>query len=142
MIAIFSCNKNPHEIWKIEIISEIFSQTSKFLKFLLSTIVKTMFQNVLYHWSLVHIKVSSHRVWKLPSKEMAKTNRKQIVWSDSMYNHNDHYLKFCILRSIVLTIQKVCRLDFLEVPRGRCGKHTITSSKTIVKLSKWPVVCV
>ena len=56
--------------------------------------------------------------------------------SDSMYNQNDYFLKFCILRSIVLTIQKVCRLDFLEVPRGRCGKHTITSSKTIVKLSK------
>ena len=28
--------------------------------------------------------------------------------SDSMYSHNDHYYKFCILRSIVLTIQKVC----------------------------------
>ena len=27
--------------------------------------------------------------------------------SDSMYYHNDHYLKSCILRSIVLTIQNV-----------------------------------
>ena len=46
---------------------------------------------------------------------MAKANRKQIVWSDSMYNHNDHFLKFCILRSIGLTIQTVCRLDFLQL---------------------------
>ena len=46
---------------------------------------------------------------------MAKANRKQIVWSDSMYNHNDHYLKFCILRSIGLTIQTICRLDFLQL---------------------------
>ena len=34
-------------------------------------------------------------------------HEKQIV-SDSIYTHNDHYLKLCILRSIVLTIQKVC----------------------------------
>jgi len=25
-----------------------------------------MFQNVLYRWSLIHITVSSHRMWKLP----------------------------------------------------------------------------
>ena len=31
-----------------------------------------------------------------------------------MYNHNDHYLKFYILRSIVLTIQNVWRLDFYK----------------------------
>jgi len=59
-----------------------------------------------------------------------------------MYCHNDHYLKFCILRSIVLTIQNVCRLDFLQVPRRRCGENTIISSKMIVKLSKRTVVCV
>ena len=35
--------------------------------------------------------------------------------SDSMYNHNDHYLKFRILSSIELTIQTVCRLDFLQL---------------------------
>ena len=46
-----------------------------------------------------------------------------------------------ILRSIVLTIQKVCWLDFLQVPRGRCGKNTITSSTTIVKLSKRTFAC-
>ena len=47
---------------------------------------------------------------------------KQIVSeSDSMYKHIDHYLKFCILRSIVLIIQRA--------PRGRCGKNAITSSK-------------
>ena len=34
-------------------------------------------------------------------------HEQQIV-SDSMYKHNDHNLKFCILRSIVLPIQKVC----------------------------------
>ena len=69
---------------------------------------------------------------KLPLKQMTKANRnlikgeehdKQIV-SDSMYNLNDHYLKFCILCSLMLTIQKVCRLDFLQVPRGRYGKNT------------------
>jgi len=61
------------------------------------------------------LKVSSRRVWKLPWKEMAKAYwncidnyereelEKQIV-SDSMYKHNDHYLKLCILCSIVLTI--------------------------------------
>ena len=49
-----------------------------------------------------------------------------------MYNHNDLYLKFCILRSIVLTIQNVCRLDFLQVPRRRCGENTITSSKRLL----------
>ena len=32
-----------------------------------------------------------------------------------MYNHNDHYLTFCILRSIVLIIQNVCRLGFLQL---------------------------
>ena len=32
-----------------------------------------------------------------------------------MYTHNDHYLKFCILRSIVLIIQNVCKLDFLQL---------------------------
>ena len=32
-----------------------------------------------------------------------------------MYNHNEHYLMFCILQSIVLTIQNVCRLDFLQL---------------------------
>ena len=51
-----------------------------------------------------------------------------------MYCHNDHYLKFCILHSIVLTIQNVCRRDFLKVPLRRCSENTITSSKTIVKL--------
>jgi len=30
------------------------------------------------YWSLVHTKVSSHRVWKLPWKEMAKANRNLI----------------------------------------------------------------
>ena len=60
-----------------------------------------------------------------------KEREKQIV-SDGMYNHNDNYLKFCILRSIVLTIQNVCRLDFLQIPRRHCGENTITSSKTIV----------
>ena len=40
---------------------------------------------------------------------------KNRIVSDSMYTDNDHYLKFCILRSIVLTIQNVCRLNFLQV---------------------------
>ena len=38
---------------------------------------------------------------------------KSRIVPDSVYTHNDHYLKFCILRSIVLIIQNVCRLDFL-----------------------------
>ena len=52
-----------------------------------------------------------------------------------MYNHNDNYLKFCILCSIVLTIQKVCRLDFLQAPRRRCG-HTL-SHRQKQKLCEW-----
>jgi len=47
----------------------------------------------------------------LPWKE--REEHEQQIVSDSMYNHNDHY--FCILRSIVLTIQKVCSLNFLHV---------------------------
>ena len=63
-------------------------------------------------------------------------HKTQIV-SDCMYKHNGHYLKFCIPQhSIALTIQKVCSFDFLQVPRGRCGKNTIYDSKAIVKLSK------
>ena len=127
---------------RIEIITAIVSQT---LIFRLSTIVKTRFQNVLYHWSLVHIKVSSRRVWKLALKEMAKAHpnfdivnhkgeghEKQIV-SDSMNTHNDYYLKFCILCSIVLTIQKVCRLNLVQVSWVRCGKTLLHCQKTIVK---------
>ena len=34
----------------------------------------TSFQNVLNHWSLVHIKDSTHHVWKLPWTGMAKAN--------------------------------------------------------------------
>ena len=56
------CQKT-HVVWKIEIITAIVSQTSKFLIFLLSTIVKTRFQNVLYHLSLVHISFFTPR-WK------------------------------------------------------------------------------
>ena len=62
---------------------------------------------------------------KLPWKEIAKANRNVIVnhkgeeheqqiVSDSMYKHND------IVHSIVLTIQKVCRLDFLQVLQEHC----------------------
>ena len=43
-----------------------------------------------------------------------------------MYNHNEHYLMFCILRSIVLTIQNVCRLDFLQL-------STLEALWTVVK---------
>ena len=57
------------------------------------------------------------------------------IVSDSMNNHNDHYQKFCILCSIALTIQKVCRLDFLQVLWGHWGKNTITLSNTIAKLT-------
>ena len=57
---------------------------------------------------------------------------KNRIVSDSMYTDNDHYLKFCILRSIVLTIQKVCRLDFLQVPRGRCGKTLLHHQKRLL----------
>ena len=53
--------------------------------------------------------------------------KKQIV-SDSMNKHIGHYLKICILSSIVLTIQKV--------PRGRCGKNIKNIVKTIVMRSK------
>ena len=65
---------------------------------------------------------------------MAKANRnlivnhkgeeheKQIV-SDSMYSQNDHYYKFWILRSNVLV-------------GSTFYKYTITSSKTIIKISK------
>ena len=47
-----------------------------------------------------------------------------------MYKHNDHYLKLYIPQcSIVFTIQKVCRLEFLQVPQGRCGKNPIMIQK-------------
>ena len=49
-----------------------------------------------------------------------------------MYNHIDHYLKFCILRSIVLTIQNVCRLDSLQVPRRRCGETLLHCQKRLL----------
>jgi len=50
--------------------------------------------------------------------------------SDIMYKHNDHYLKLYIPQcSIVFTIQKVCRLEFLQVPQGRCGKNPIMIQK-------------
>ena len=52
--------------------------------------------------------------------------------------HDGHYFKFCILRSIVLKqIRKSVGLcqTFLQVPQRRSDK-TITSSKTIVKLSE------
>ena len=63
---------------------------------------------------------------KLPWKEIAKANRnfivnhkgeehEQQIVSDSMYKHND------IVHSIVLTIQNVCRLDFLQVLQEHCG---------------------
>ena len=57
---------------------------------------------------------------------------KNRIVSDSMYTDNDHYLKFCILRSIVLAIQNVCRLDFLQVPRGRCGKTLLHHQKRLL----------
>jgi len=38
--------------------------------------------------------------------------------------------------------ERMYRLDFLQVLRGRCGKNMITSSKTSVKLSKRTFVCV
>jgi len=56
---------------------------------------------------------------------------KNRIVSDSMYTDNDHYLKFCILRSIVLTIQNVCRLNFLQVPRGHCGKTLLHRQKPL-----------
>ena len=37
-----------------------------------------------------------------------------------------------ILRSIVLTIQKVCWLDFLQVPRGHCGKTLLHHQKRLL----------
>ena len=49
-----------------------------------------------------------------------------------MYTHNNHYLKFCILCSIVLTIQKVCRLDFLQVPWRRCVKTLVHRQKQLL----------
>jgi len=49
-----------------------------------------------------------------------------------MYNHNDHHLKFCILRSIVLTIQNVCRLNFLQV-----YYFEIVVVKTLLCCQKW-----
>ena len=49
-----------------------------------------------------------------------------------MYNHIDHYLKFCILCSIVLTIQNVCRLDSLQVPRRRCGETLLHCQKRLL----------
>jgi len=57
---------------------------------------------------------------------------KSRIVSDSMYKHSDHLLKFCILRSIVLIIQKVSRLDFLKVPRGHCGETLLHRQKPLV----------
>ena len=54
-------------------------------------------------------------------RNLIVNHEKQIV-SDSMYNHNDYYLNFNILHSIVLTIQKVCRFNLLQVPRVRYDK--------------------
>ena len=104
-----------------------------------------MFKNVLYHWSLVHISFLMPRV-KIGLEfdivnHKGEGHEKQIV-SDSMNTLNDYYLKFCILCSIVLTIRKVCRLDFLQVSWGRCGKNTITLSETFVNLSQQTFVCV
>ena len=53
--------------------------------YLQSTMVKTILQNVLYQWSLVHIKVSSRCVWKLPLKEMAKANQNLITYVGSTF---------------------------------------------------------
>ena len=41
----------------------------------------------------------------------------------------------CDPRFIVLTIQKVCRLDFLQVPRGRCGKTLLHQAKQVESLN-------
>jgi len=95
-----------------------------------------MFQNVLYHWSLVHISFLMPRV-KIGLEfdivnHKGEGHEKQIV-SDSMNTHNDYYLKFCILCSIVLTIQKVCRLNLVQVSWVRCGKTLLHCQKTIVK---------
>ena len=53
-------------------------------------------------------------------------------------NHDGHYFKCCILRSIVLKQFRksvgLCQ-TFLQVPQGRSDK-TITSSKMIVQLSE------
>jgi len=58
---------------------------------------------------------------------------KNRIVSDSMYTDNDHYLKFCILRSIVLTIQNVCRLNFLQVPHYYIVKnHCLAFKRTFV----------
>jgi len=41
----------------------------------------------------------------------------------------------CDPRFIVLTIQKVCRLDFLQVPRGRCGITLLHQAKQVESLN-------
>ena len=46
------------------------------------------------------------------------------------------YLLFCNRHSIVLTIQNVCRLDFLQVQRGRCGKTLLDREKRLLSFQK------
>jgi len=50
-----------------------------------------------------------------------------------MYNHNDHYLMFCILQSIVLTFQNVCWLDFLQLSTSEA---LLTVVKTLLHRQK------
>jgi len=46
------------------------------------------------------------------------------------------YLLYCNRHSIVLTIQNVCRLDFLQVQRGRCGKTLLDREKRLLSFQK------
>ena len=80
VLAMFS-RKKAHKVWKIwDYYCNRFSNFNVWYNtykgFLL---ILNRFQNVLYHWSLVHIKVSSCHEWKLPWKELAKSNPNCIV---------------------------------------------------------------
>ena len=46
------------------------------------------------------------------------------------------YLLFCNRHSIVLTIQNVCRLDFLQVQRGCCGKTLLDREERLLSFQK------
>ena len=77
------------------------------------------------------MKIALDFFWIIIVNHKGEEHEKKRV-SDSMYNQNDYFLKFCILRSIVLTIQKVCRLDCIQVPWGHCGKHCYSVKKRLL----------
>ena len=86
--------------------------------------------------------MSSCHVWKLPRQEIAKVKAKGVYSQSVEVGGIKHDVSLFLHSRIhcVKTIQKVCRpvSDFLQVGLLRgLSEKTITTSKTIVKLSEF-----